>query len=80
MNTTTKPAVDFERWCRENGHGELDDMLMPLDRSLLALMWSVWQGAVTAERERAAKAADDYLMRTIGCTYGAGDAVRGRWD
>jgi endonuclease/exonuclease/phosphatase family metal-dependent hydrolase len=42
----------FARWCRENGHGELDDMLTPLDRSLRALMWPVWQGAVAAERER----------------------------
>lgn len=42
----------FARWCRENGHGELDDMLTPLDRSLRALMWPVWQGASAAERER----------------------------
>lgn len=42
----------FARWCRENGHGELDDMLTPLDRSLRALMWPVWQGAMAAERER----------------------------
>jgi hypothetical protein len=42
----------FARWCRENGHGELDDMLTPLDCSLRALMWPVWQGAVAAERER----------------------------
>lgn len=42
----------FSRWCRENGHGELDDMLTPLDRSLRALMWPVWQGAVASERER----------------------------
>ena len=44
----------FARWCRENGHGELDDMLTPLDRSLRALMWPVWQGAMAAERERCA--------------------------
>lgn len=48
----------FARWCRENGHGELDDMLTPLDRSLRALMWPVWLGAVAAERERCAKIVD----------------------
>lgn len=44
----------FARWCRENGHGELDDMLTPLDRSLRALMWPVWQGAMAAGLERCA--------------------------
>jgi len=42
----------FARWCRENGHGELDDMLTPLDRSLRALMWPVWQGAAASVRSR----------------------------
>jgi hypothetical protein len=42
----------FALWCRENGHGELDDMLTPLDRSLRSLMWPVWQGAVASARAR----------------------------
>jgi hypothetical protein len=46
--------AEFARWCRENGQGELDDMLTPLYRSLRALMWPVWLGAVAAERERCA--------------------------
>lgn len=34
----------FDRWCADNGHGTIDDMLAPLDRSLRELMWSAWQG------------------------------------
>lgn len=36
--------VAFDRWCADNGHGTIDDMLAPLDRSLRELMWSAWQG------------------------------------
>lgn len=35
----------FARWCEGSG----------LDRSLRALIWLVWQGAVAAERERIAR-------------------------
>jgi hypothetical protein len=38
----------FESWCTANGHGTLDDMVAPLDRSLRALMWSAWQAARAA--------------------------------
>lgn len=34
----------FERWCRENGHGELDDMMAPLDRSLKAMLLMAFRG------------------------------------
>lgn len=36
----------FDRWLRDNGHCEnqIDDMLMPLQRSLNELMWSAWKG------------------------------------
>lgn len=34
--------------------------------------------AEAAERERCAKAADDFLINRIGCTYGTGDAIRGK--
>ena len=33
----------FERWCADNGHGTLDDMMMPMDRALKNLLWSAWQ-------------------------------------
>lgn len=35
----------FERWCAANGHGALDDMMMPMDRALKNLLWSAWQAA-----------------------------------
>lgn len=35
----------FERWCVANGHGTLDDMMMPMDRALKNLLWSAWQAA-----------------------------------
>lgn len=35
--------VKFEAWCSANGHGTLDDMMMPLDRALKNLLWSAWQ-------------------------------------
>jgi hypothetical protein len=38
----------FEAWCTANGHGTLDDMMAPLDRSLRALMWLAWQAARAA--------------------------------
>jgi hypothetical protein len=40
---------------------------------------AVVRDMLAAERERSAKAADDYLTSRIGCTYGAGDAVHGKW-
>jgi hypothetical protein len=38
----------FEAWCAANGHGTLDDMVAPLDRSMRALMWGAWQAARAA--------------------------------
>lgn len=35
----------FERWCTDNGHGTLDDMMMPMDRALKNLLWTAWQAA-----------------------------------
>lgn len=35
----------FERWCADNGHGTLDDMMMPMDRALKNLLWTAWQAA-----------------------------------
>ena len=50
----------FDRWLRDTGHCEdqHDDMLMPLQRSMNNLMWSAWQAAVAAERERCARICD----------------------
>ena len=35
----------FERWCAANGHGTLDDMMMPMDRALKNLLWTAWKAA-----------------------------------
>lgn len=35
----------FERWCADNGHGTLDDVMMPMDRALKNLLWTAWQAA-----------------------------------
>lgn len=40
----------FERWCDDNGHGTLDDLMMPLDRALKNLLWTAWQAGYSAQR------------------------------
>lgn len=45
MSKQEATRLAFDRWCQDNGHGTLDDMVSPLDRSLRALMWSAWQAA-----------------------------------
>jgi hypothetical protein len=40
----------FERWCADNGHGTLDDMMMPLDRALKNLLWTAWEAGYAAQR------------------------------
>jgi hypothetical protein len=42
----------FERWCADNGHGTLDDLMMPLDRALKNLLWTAWQAGYSAHRGR----------------------------
>lgn len=63
--------VKFEAWCAANGHGTLDDMMMPLDRSLKRLLWTAWQAramhdaAPTVEAEPVAFV-DAGELRNIG--------------
>ena len=40
----------FERWCADNGHGTLDDLMMPLDRALKNLLWTAWEAGYAAQR------------------------------
>ena len=40
----------FERWCADNGHGTLDDMMMPMDRALKSLLWTAWQAGTAWQR------------------------------
>ena len=35
---TLQDRENFERWCADNGHGTLDDLMMPLDRALKSLL------------------------------------------
>lgn len=44
--------MNFDEWCAANGHGGIDDMLMPLERSMKALMKSAWNAAVAAEHQQ----------------------------
>lgn len=41
----------FEAWCATNGHGTLDDMMMPMDRALKNLLWSAWQARAATSRD-----------------------------
>jgi hypothetical protein len=43
----------FEAWCAANGHGTNDDLMMPLDRSLKALLWTAYQAGHAAARAEA---------------------------
>lgn len=55
--------VKFEAWCAANGHGTLDDMMMPLDRALKNLLWSAWQGRAMHD---AAPSAEPFERQALG--------------
>lgn len=57
-NTDALPPLeraDFDRWCEANGHGTVDDVLAPLDRSLRAMMWSAWQARAALAAQQGAQ-------------------------
>lgn len=57
--------VKFEAWCAANGHGTLDDMMMPLDRALKNLLWSAWQGRAMHDAAPSVPSVEQELLEAL---------------
>lgn len=57
--------VKFEAWCSANGHGTLDDMMMPLDRALKNLLWSAWQARAMHDATPSVPSVEQELLEAL---------------